>query len=294
VEIRYCSRMTTDPDLLSIGDLAEATGVNVTTLRAWESRFGFPQAMRLPSGHRRYRREDVAAVRAVAQRRDSGLRLDVAVAEVVDTARPSSGSVFATLRRQHPHLRAERLHKSTLTALSWAIEDEFCAQADRARIFGAFQTGALFRPSRSRWAELGRVAASATVLADFGDGAAPGDDPTLARIHLDAASPMRREWAVVCDSRDLPVALTAWEIPGQEDVADARRVFEAIWTVDPQAVRHAARTCAQVAHEADPTVGAPLLFALADDPTPSVPDLAALNAMFTRMLTYVDRHGARV
>ncbi|MEI5675586.1 MULTISPECIES: DICT sensory domain-containing protein [unclassified Nocardioides] len=285
--------MSSDPDLLSIGDLAQATGVNATTLRAWETRFGFPVAMRLPSGHRRYRREDVAAVRSVAQRRDSGLRLDVAIAEILDSARPSTGSVFTTLRREHPHLRAERLHKSTLTALSWAIEDEFCAQADRARIFGAFQTGRLYRPSRARWTELARLAASATVFADFtGTGDLPDDAP-VTRIHLDPVSPMRREWVVVCDSADLPVALTAWELPGQETVADSRRVFEAIWTVEPAAVRDAARACARVAHEYDPEVGAPLLFALADAPTPVAPGLSALNSMFTRMLTYVDRHQAR-
>lgn len=283
--------MTVDPDLMSIGDLAEATGVNATTLRAWETRFGFPQAMRLPSGHRRYRLGDVEAVRSVARRRDSGLRLDVAIAEVMDAARPSSGSVFATLQRGHRHLRAERLHKSTLTALSWAIEDEFCALADRARIFGAFQTGHLFRPSRRRWAELGRVAASATIFAAF-DGAEQETDG-LSRIELAPDSPMRREWAVVCDSRDLPIALSAWEIPGQHDVPDAQRVFEAIWTVEPQAVRDAARACARIAHAVDPEIGAPLLFSLAVDPVPSVPDLASLSAMFTRMLTYVDRHQAR-
>lgn len=283
--------MPPEPDLLSIGDLAQATGVNTTTLRAWESRFGFPLAMRLPSGHRRYHRDDVDKVRSVARRRDAGLRLDVAIAEILDSARPTSGSVYATLRRDHPHLRAERLHKSTLTALSWAIEDEFCARADRARIFGAFQTSALYRPSRARWAELARVATSATVYADFAD--EPDEDPLVTRIHLDPESPMRREWVVVCDSADLPVALTAWELPGQDGVADPRRVFEAIWTVEPAAVRDAARACARVAHEVSPEAGAPLLFALADTPTPAPPDLTSLNSMFTRVLTYTDRHHAR-
>ena len=30
---------------------------------------------------------------------------------------------------------------------------------------------------------------------------------------------MRAEWSVVNDSPDLPVALTAWELPGQQGVA---------------------------------------------------------------------------
>ena len=44
---------------LSIGALARATGVPVNTLRTWERRYGFPHAERLPSGHRRYGREQV-------------------------------------------------------------------------------------------------------------------------------------------------------------------------------------------------------------------------------------------
>jgi DICT domain-containing protein len=137
------------------------------------------------------------------------------------------------------------------------------------------------------------VAASATVFGDFGDTDPGPASPHVSRIQLAPDSPMRREWAVVCDSSTLPIALSAWEIPGQQDAADSRRVFEAIWTVEPRAVREAARACAGIAAEADPAVGAPLLYALADDPLPSVPDLAALNAMFTRVLTYVDRQQTR-
>ncbi len=55
---------------------------------------------------------------------------------------------------------------------------------------------------------------------------------------------MHREWAVVHDSARLSLALTAWEVPGQDDVADLDRLFESVWTVDPGAVRTAAYTCA--------------------------------------------------
>ena len=60
---------------------------------------------------------------------------------------------------------------------------------------------------------------------------------------------MRREWAVVCDAPDYPAMLTAWELPGQSAVPDKQRLFECIWTVEPGAVRDAARTCAQVAQQ---------------------------------------------
>ncbi len=54
-------------ELLSIGDLAAATGIAPDTLRAWERRYGRPLAVRLPSGHRRYTPEDVVWVRRVAE-----------------------------------------------------------------------------------------------------------------------------------------------------------------------------------------------------------------------------------
>jgi len=51
---------------LTIGQLAERTGAAAGTLRMWESRYGFPRARRLASGHRRYSEEDVERVRDVA------------------------------------------------------------------------------------------------------------------------------------------------------------------------------------------------------------------------------------
>lgn len=61
-------------DGLSIGDLAEACGIGVATLRAWERRYGRPHAQRRPSGHRRYRAEDVTWLRRVAEALSRGGR----------------------------------------------------------------------------------------------------------------------------------------------------------------------------------------------------------------------------
>ncbi|MHC4922516.1 MAG: MerR family transcriptional regulator [Planctomycetota bacterium] len=67
----------TDPsteDLLSIGDLAEAAGVTPDTLRMWERRYGRPEPVRLPSGHRRYTRDQVRWLRRVAEALSMGHR----------------------------------------------------------------------------------------------------------------------------------------------------------------------------------------------------------------------------
>lgn len=283
--------------LLTIGDLAERTGISPATLRMWEQRHGFPVPRRLESGHRRYLEADVEAVADVVRRRDSGVRLDVAIADTLVRSAPGAPSVYAELRRKHPHLPVQRLHKRTLLALSWAVEDEFCAKAERAVLFGAFQREPYYEAARARWRELALVARSAFAFAEFpeldhaqvlGTGARPG--PVL--VPLSAEQPMAREWAVICDAVHLPAALTAWELPGQADVPDRERVFESIFTVDPVAVRDAARVCARVAESAGAAEAAPALYELADQPGAGTTDLAAVSAMFGRVLSYVDRFGA--
>lgn len=285
-----------DDAVLSIGDLSERTGVAVATLRMWENRHGFPRAQRLASGHRRYTPADVQAVLDVMARRDAGSRLEAAIADVADLARPAAPSIFARLRQTHPHLTPLRLRKSTLLALSWAIEDEFCAKADHARIFGSFQRERYFNAAGERWTELARVAQVAMVFADFPDTPVPSALPaptSLApvKIPLPESAPLRREWAVVCDSRELPVALSAWELPGQGSVRDKDRVFESVWTFEPTAVREAARACASVASSVDAAAAAPVLHSLAGDAQSGVTDLRAASEMVGRIVSYVDAFG---
>jgi methanogenic corrinoid protein MtbC1 len=63
-----------DPGLLSIGALATATRIPVQTLRTWERRYGSPQPMRKPSGHRLYPVSLVGRLRKVAQLLERGHR----------------------------------------------------------------------------------------------------------------------------------------------------------------------------------------------------------------------------
>ena len=297
---------------LTIGDLASQTGVATATLRMWEQRHGFPEPQRLTSGHRRYDQRDVDAVREVVRRRDGGARLDAAIEQVVadgvaisspEHDRPSSPSVYAELRRRHPGLPVNRLRKSTLLALSWAIEDECISRSQRAHFFGAFQRQSRFEPAAVRWAEMARVAASAFVFADFDgdtgrgtaaggrarDGARVFGEPRLVPLPPDA--PMIREWAVVCDCSDLPVALSAWELPGQDGVRDSERIFEAVWTVEPDAVRHAARACLTVARNAGVHVD-DVAEALQSTPAGTA-DPTIVTALFNRVVAYVDGSPSR-
>lgn len=276
---------------LTIGDLARRTGLKPATLRMWEARHSFPRAERRDSGHRRYVESDVELVRQVVRRRDSGARLEMAIAEValIQAAveePPGATSVYAVLRSRHPSLQPQRLKKSTLMALSWAIEDECCARAERPIIFGAFQRERYFRASEERWTELARIARSTTAFADFPHAVASQGGTRLVTLPEDA--PMRREWVVICDAPDYPAMLTAWELPGQSTLPDRQRLFEAIWTVEPAAVRNAARACAQIALHLGDTEAAPLLYELAETPPNPPVELLKATGLLNRVVAYVD------
>ena len=287
----------TAPATLSIGDLAARTGVKPATLRMWESRHGFPRAERRESGHRRYSEADVELVRQILRRQEAGVRLEVAIAELaLLQARvehpPGAPTVYAGLRHRHPALVPQRLKKSTLIALSWAIEDECCARAERPMIFGAFEHERYFRAAEERWNELARISRSAIAIAfaGFSDGAATSGGVSL--VHLPEDAPMRREWAVVCDARDFPAMLTAWELPAQSMIPDRDRLFEAIWTVQPGVVRDAARTCAQVALQLGHQEAAPLLYELAENPPAPPAELINVAGLLNRVVAYVDAVGS--
>ena len=69
---------------LSIGELASMTGVGVHTLRVWEKRYGSPHSQRLSSGHRRYPKDEVPRLRAIASALESGYRASKVVTATLE------------------------------------------------------------------------------------------------------------------------------------------------------------------------------------------------------------------
>ena len=279
--------MSTSHAPLTIGELARRTGVPTTTLRSWESRYGFPRPVRqADGGHRRYAESEVRAVLDVLERRSSGLSLPTAVQRVID-APARSGSVFAELRRRHPTLTPRVLTRPTLVAMSWAIEDECCSRAAEPVLFGGFQRETFLRGSYDRWRELARTARHAVVFADFAD-PAPLEPGELVEVALPRDAQLNREWLVICDSPDLPAFLTAVERPGQDASSSADRRFEALWSVDPVVVRDASRVAAALAdrYRPDWRQGAPVL--PDEDPEAGSADLHRASELFDRMVGYLD------
>jgi DICT domain-containing protein len=276
---------------LSIGDLAERAGVSPGLLRMWESRFGFPEPVRLPSGHRRYQATDVEAVREVLARQQSGLRLDRAVAAVRALRQSREPSIFAAVRAADPRLPRQRLRKSTLVALSRAIEDEACASGHRGFAFAAFQRGEFYERSQRRWHDIARRSRFTLALADFGDLQSPPapskGGPVL--VPLDVGEPLREEWAVVCDSPGFAAVLSAWELPGQPQGVDADREFETVWTLDPGPVRTASRVCLDIAEAAGVRGIARVRADLVAAPTATPPSPQAVTDFCDRVIGALDR-----
>lgn len=268
---------------LTISAVSARTGIGVPSLRAWEQRFGFPQPDRLAGGHRRYDEADVARILRVIAERDSGRSLEAAIAVVVQGTVTGGDdeidrSVFSGLRRARPDLPVHVLHRRTMLALSRAIEDECCAHADRPQLLAAFQTETAYAAARVRWDGLIKTAAPTIVFADFPKSRRRADRVEIA---VPAADPMRREWSVVCDAPGSAAAMAGWER------SDGR--FEAMWTVDAEAVRLATELGRRLARHHAPRL------TLAEPPRrlpPSHDPAAAMRrstALTNRVIAYLDR-----
>ena len=281
-----------EDDGLAIGELARRTKVPAATLRSWETRYGFPRPRRQAGGHRRYDEHQITLIEEVLRLRASGMSLQAAIGQAAARSAQPEPSVFAGLRRRHRDLVPQVLRKATLLALTWAVEDECCARAERAAIFGSFQRQRYYRQSERRWNELARTAEVVVAFADF-DGSATATATAAAmpapwQVPVPADAPLRREWTLVCDATDYPACVAGWEFAGQEDRPDADRRFEVLWTVDPRAVRDAATICTQLAESWSPGLG-PLLGRLPSDPVPAASaDLQRAMGLLNRMTGYIE------
>jgi MerR family transcriptional regulator, light-induced transcriptional regulator len=222
--------MPSGPSVISIGELASATGVAPGTLRMWEARHGFPAPTRQASGDRRYRPDDIARVARVLHERERGLSLAAAIERVRHWSPGAPVSLFSTLREHQPELHPRRLPRTAMLALSHAIEDECLARAARPLLAAGFQHERHYRRAEHRWRELARSAELAFVLADFPRRNAPPDGPD--EIPLAPHSPVIREWAVVCVDEHYTACLAGWEEPNDR----GQRSFEAVWSTEPNAV----------------------------------------------------------
>jgi DICT domain-containing protein len=273
---------------LAIKDVAERTGIAAGTIRMWEQRYGFPAPDRTAAGYRRYSDDDVEALRRVASYRRLGLSIPAAISRVRTSRATDRPSIYAAVSAIDEMARPQVLRKSTLVALSRAIEHETLAHAAAPVLFAAFQTERAYRQVEHRYRRLARHADAATVFAEL-----PGDRPRLdaapVEIPIGRDDALANEWAVIVDAPGYSACLLAWEHPEQPGVEDRRRMFETVWTVHPRAVRRAASVAARLVGQVDGAYGARLEGLLADRPLAVEQPVPALTALTNRAIAYVER-----
>lgn len=275
---------------LTIKDVAARTGVAAGTIRMWEQRYGFPEPGRSTGGYRIYSEDDVEALRRVAAYRHRGLSVPAAIERAAERSgntdpRSIYAAVAATDHAAHPHV----LRKSTLIALSRAIEHETLANGAASLLFAAFQREPFYRAVQGRYRRMARFSDAAVVFADFPAVGTPAGAPV--EIPIDHDDQLGNEWAVIVDAPGYCACLLAWELPDAEDEAgstDLTRRFEAIWTVDPHATRRAAQVAARLAGRASPETGGRLEQLLEDRPLAVEQPAPALTALTNRMVAYLE------
>jgi DICT domain-containing protein len=275
---------------LAIKDIAERTGIAAATIRMWEQRYGFPEPARTASGYRVYTDDDVDVLRRVAALRDGGLSVPAAL----ERARAAGGasdrpSIYGAIASAEDVISSRRLRKSTLLAISRAIEDETLARAAAPVVVGAFQSVKNFHAVEHRYGRIAGNADACVVFADFGAVRERPGRPT--EIPIAEGDALGNEWAVVVDAPGYAACLLAWELPeSQRDthLPDRERRFEALWTLDPRVVRRAAVASAALARRGDPEVGDRLSRLLEDRPLAYETPVPALTALTNRIVGYLD------
>jgi DICT domain-containing protein len=272
---------------LAIKDVAERTGIAPGTIRMWEQRYGFPEPQRTNSGYRRYTDDDVEALRRVSSYRRLGLSIPAAIERVrTADATPDRPSIYAAVSSIDPSARPQLLRKSTLVALSRAIEHETLARAASPLLFSTFQEERHYRDVEQRYRRLAAQADAATVFASFAEPRRPKGAPVEIPIDLDDA--IGNEWAVIVDAPGYSACLLAWEHPREIDLPDLSRRFEAIWTMHPRATRRAAQVASKLAGQSDPAYGEELDALLADRPLASENPAPGLTALTNRAIAYIE------
>ena len=272
---------------ISIGELARRTRIGVSTLRAWETRHGFPVAKRLPSGHRRYSEQDVESVLTVERERRAARRstppwraLEVVP---VTSSPPSSRRSSSAL----PHVSPVVLSKRTMLAVSRAIEDEAATRAEHSLFLGAFQEPRFWRASADRWAHLIGGSDAAVVLGSFPQFSQRAD---VFEIAVPSGSPVLREWTVVCDSPAFSACLVGIEQIGtvpQSIRLDASRLCgrSSHWPF-----AEAARTGFALAVDCFDEVGAAIGSRLQEPVHSTYDSIRVATAITNRIVSYMERH----
>ncbi len=152
-------------------------------------------------------------------------------------SRQSRTSLLSDLLQALPHLRPQLYFKSSLVALSHAIEDQVLQGQGSPWVFANFQKERYYRQEARRYRRISAVAQDVFVLA-APDGAQGDLPPNF--IPLDLEDPLAQEWHLIVIDAHYATCLVCRERPWQGNDMDAARQFDGIWSFDRSVTAQAA------------------------------------------------------
>ncbi len=160
-------------------------------------------------------------------------------------------SILELLLQALPRLRPQIYFKSSLTALSHAMEDQVLAGSDRPLVIASFQQERFYRQEAHRYLRIAERTSQVYVLA------APETDFTNRSHHYETVAfapedDLSQEWHLVVLGDQYASCLICREREGdyeldgsQAPAMDQSRRFEGVWTFDRQVVSQAAELLLQ-------------------------------------------------
>ena len=150
-----------------------------------------------------------------------------------------SQSLVDQLLESFPHWRPQMYFKTSLTALSHAMEDRVLADSDAPLVIASFQKERFYRQEAHRYCRIALKTDQVYVLA------APETEFTNASgayetIAFNSEDSLNQEWHLVVIGKQYSCCLVCGEkntVAANDRVSlamDASRRFEGIWTFDPQ------------------------------------------------------------
>ncbi|MBZ8181051.1 DICT sensory domain-containing protein [Oscillatoria salina] len=153
-------------------------------------------------------------------------------------------SVLAQLLSSLPNWRPQMYFKSSLTALSHAMEDRVLAGDEQPLVIASFQRERFYRQEAHRYRRIAQKSNQVYVLAapetDF-----KHDSGVYEKIAFDPEDTLTNEWHLIVVAQEYATCLVCRErsqtlAKNNDAEMDTTRRFEGIWTFDPQVSKQAA------------------------------------------------------
>jgi DICT domain-containing protein/signal transduction histidine kinase len=205
-------------------------------------------------------------------------------------------SVLSELLRQMPQLRSHLYFKSSLTALSHAMEDRVLAGTDSPLLIASFQQEKFYRQEAHRYRRLGEISSQVYVLAapdaEFSDRV-----KEYSLVPFTPTDALAQEWHLISIGAQSSACLICREKLGPQSETsvlpeiDPSRRFEGIWTFDRQVTIAAAHILLDRIQGYRPDLAAKITQAkqeyLIAVPTIPTDHSASADAFVQRLVTYL-------